>query len=103
MQRGPEAAREAFGLVPESVVRDMTAWLRWAAEGTCWLAGCLCCNAVFGRQLPPASCLHSPHPERLPLPASRSFLIYSGATDLLGGMARLPCRNRLTPYLFQLP
>lgn len=27
MQRGPEAAKEAFSLIPESVVRDMTAWL----------------------------------------------------------------------------
>ncbi len=32
MQRGPDAAKEAFSLIPESVVRDMTAWLRCACS-----------------------------------------------------------------------
>ena len=27
LARGPEAAKEAFSLIPESVVRDMTSWL----------------------------------------------------------------------------
>lgn len=39
LQRGPEAAREAFALIPESVVRDMTTWLRWVAGGRC--KGCV--------------------------------------------------------------
>ena len=33
LQRGPEAAKQAFSIIPESVVRDMTAWLRWV--GVC--------------------------------------------------------------------
>ena len=38
LQRGPEAAKQAFSVIPESVVRDMTAWLRWAGGGG-WLGG----------------------------------------------------------------
>ena len=33
LQRGPEAAKAAFALIPESGVRDMTAWLRCGGGG----------------------------------------------------------------------
>jgi len=36
LSRGPAAAKEAFSIIPESVVRDMMAWLRWAQDGQGW-------------------------------------------------------------------
>ena len=41
LQRGPEAAKAAFAVIPESVVRDMTAWLRCGGGGVCVCLGTL--------------------------------------------------------------
>ena len=111
MQRGPDAAKEAFSLIPESVVRDMTAWLRYAGDGclhfwrACQLLNChLVCSTLRGCcvTLQPGSHLivassralswlsrqtcPSLPPSLPPFPLFRSFLIYNQSTELLGGM-----------------
>lgn len=100
MQRGPEAAKEAFSLIPESVVRDMTAWLRCdrcqqtgAYNYVCTLDSALFLSVFNPRwRLCSIACsalaVASSHsaPSLAPSLPSCSFLIYNQSTELLGGM-----------------